>query len=316
MASGNPAAFDRRIAVFETPPGAGAKRIDAGALIRNLGHTGVVLLRGFQEDLDTFEAFTRRFCSHFYPTASRSGFRLGEGDGFSTTTPPQNILLLAHSEGAFRPFQWPDVGFFHCIESPVAAGGETTLFDGREFYRRLPAALIEDFTRKGITYESRWPRERWQAEFRIREPGDMRDIAPRLPDLEYRFEGDEMLFRCHGNAIRHLPGCGPVFVNAVLGHLSRITHPGYADSPVYCVPTNRVLFGDGEEIPDSVINTLIDIQDEICLEFSWRDNDLLILDNLRYLHGRRPTVEDCERRIAVRFGYLGPESRLRRRPVT
>ena len=135
----------------------------------------------------------------------------------------------------------------------------------------------------------------------------MAKLAPALPRLEYQFEGDEMLVRCRGTAIAQNSNGEQVFVNALLGHIPRITHPGYVNSRVFCKPTNQIFFGDGEVISDEHINLMLDIQDEISLDYSWNLNDLLIIDNGCYMHGRRNTVLDCERRISVRFGYLRPD---------
>ncbi|MEJ8569172.1 TauD/TfdA family dioxygenase [Elongatibacter sediminis] len=73
--------------------------------------------------------------------------------------------------------------------------------------------------------------------------------------------------------------------------------------------SNRVFFGDGEEIGTSVINALIDSQDKIALAYRWQAGDLLILDNKRFMHGRLRSETDCERQIRSRFGQLLPELR-------
>ena len=308
--------FNGRVSVLEIPPDQAGVQTDPAAVMQGLRQSGLVLLRNFEAGLEDFEAFTRRFCSLFHHTASRSAYRHGEGDGYTTWTPPQNFSLPSHSEGTFRPFKPPDIGFFHCITPPSQQGGETMLVDGREFYRRLPTGLAEYFMQHGIIYESRWERQRWQVEFDIGEPGEMLKLAPQLPGLEYQFEGDEMIVRCHRAAIQELPDGECIFVNALLGHLPRVTHPGYAGAAVFCKPSNRVFFGDGEAIPDRVINLLLDIQDEICLDYRWRHNDLLIIDNNLFMHGKRSTAAECERLIAVRFGHLQPEFSAGHQPVS
>lgn len=301
---GNKLEYGGRILVLETPPGQVSGQIDPAAVMQLLLRSGLVLVRNYKADQSAFEALTHQFCDSFHHTAGRNTFRRKKGDGYSTWTPPFNFSLLSHAEGAFRPFKSPDVGFFHCVQPPTEPGGETMLVNGQEFYRRLPVQLREKFLQHGIIYESRWDRERWQVEFNIRESSEMTKLGPRLPRLEYRFEGDEMLCRCRGTAIQQYPDGKHVFVNALLGHLPHMTHPAYVDSRVFCKPSNRVFFGDGEPISDEQINLLLDIQDEICLDYPWNANDLLIIDNGLYMHGRRKTVADCERRISVRFGFL------------
>jgi len=293
--------------VLEVSPGQASGQIDPQTLVKLLDQTGLVLVRNFEADQPAFEALTQQLCGSFHHTAGRYSYRQDEGDSYTTWTSPINFSLLSHAEGAFRPYKSPDIGFFHCSQPSTVPGGETFFVDGREFYQRLPGDLRDKFLQHGIIYESLWERQRWQVEFDINEPSDMVELAPRLPRLEYRFEGDEMLVRCRGTAIQQYPDGERVFVNALLGHLSRTTHPAYAEAKVLCKDTNGIYFGDGELITDDQVNLLLDIQDEISLDYAWHRNDLLVVDNGLYMHGRRHTVADCERRISVRFGHLRPQ---------
>ena len=79
----------------------------------------------------------------------------------------------------------------------------------------------------------------------------------------------------------------PAVSNGLLAHLPHVSHPRWQGSNAYSKGTNRVFFGDREEIAEDVIHRLIDIQDEIALNHAWMDNDLLVLDNTRVMHGRR-----------------------------
>ena len=99
-------------------------------------------------------------------------------------------------------------------------------------------------------------------------------------------------------------GGAPAFSNGLLAHLPHVSHPRWQGLNAYSKSTNRVFFGDGEEIPEAVIHRLIDIQDEIALNHAWMDNDLLVLDNTRVMHGRRKADGEGERIIRSRFGWI------------
>lgn len=94
-----------------------------------------------------------------------------------------------------------------------------------------------------------------------------------------------------------------VFSNGLLTHLDKINHPRYKNLPVYILDTNKIYFNDGEKISYECINKLIDIYDEIKYEHYWQDNDLLFVDNKRFMHGRTMKTYDTDERIIYsRFG--------------
>ena len=278
-------------------------------LLARVEESGALLLRGFHWDQQAFETFTRSICKRFYRIASRE--RLAEGadsDGFTARAPEFNITLLAHSEATYRPFTEPDYAFFGCVTAPLEAGGEGLIVDGRAFYARLPTTLKDRFESQGVIFESQWPAERWLAEFEVSSREALGDFHSRYPHVDWKFEGDIMHYRCRRAAIHPDRAGQPVFCNAILAHLPEVPHPGYRDARAYALETNQVRFGDGEVLSQSVINTLIDIQDEVAYEHRLADNDVMVLDNSRVMHGRRPLARDCPRVLLTRFGYLEAQS--------
>lgn len=101
----------------------------------------------------------------------------------------------------------------------------------------------------------------------------------------------------------------PKFINGLLTHLPKITHPRYA-SRTYCKLTNKMHWGLGGEIEEASINSLIDAHDAVLNKHRWQDYDLLVLDNHRLLHGREPMVDDGVRIIFSRFGYWKSEATI------
>lgn len=282
-----------------------ASAADIAAVQAALKNPGAALVRGEHFDLGAFEAFTRHFCDRFHISATRYQLRQGKGDNFSTEVYRNNYTLFAHSEGTYKPYPGsPEACFFMCVTPPSARGGETTLFDGVEFYKRLPAPIRERFEKSGVTYEMYWEKERWQHEFEMEDVPVLEALLKTLPAVRYSFHGEDVHLYYTTQAItRDLRGHN-VFAPALLAHLPRITHPHYQDKAAYCKPSNRVHFGDGEEIPDSVINQLIDIHDAIMYPHAWQAGDIVVLDNTRWMHGRTMTERDCERVLVSRFGWF------------
>jgi alpha-ketoglutarate-dependent taurine dioxygenase len=187
----------------------------------------------------------------------------------------------------------------------MAKGGETTLVDGVHFLKAMPGHLLEQFIQSDIIYEMDWQPERWKPEFQVASLRELEKLLSEQQDLEYEFRGENLALRYTTSAINRTRSGQPAFANALLAHLPRITHPAYQHNKVYTKSSNHVYFENGEEISDELINTLIDIQDKLMYLHEWRSFDLLVIDNTRFMHGRRMTTEDCERVLLSRFGSPG-----------
>lgn len=264
----------------------------------------MVLLRGFEAELEAFESFTRQFCERFHRVAARDRLRDHAGDGLTARAPEVNFTLLAHSEGTFQPFKAPDLAFFYCLVAPQSSGGEAMVVDGRLFLEKLPAPLRSRFEAQGAIFEAYWEPARWTAELGIEDSNGLSELAGRYPELDCMFEGENLRFRCRHSVIQRDGQGQPVFSNAILAHLPAVRHSAYLDARVYTKETNRVYFGDGEELSDEVVNLLIDIQDEVAHAHRLQPFDLLVIDNTRVMHGRRPMAQDCPRILLTRFGHL------------
>jgi len=286
-------------------------QVDTQQVIAALKEHGAVLLRGISSTLDEFQLFTGSLCEDFHQVGTRRAIAEPQSDGHTSEVPLKNFNLFAHSEGTYRPFPPPpELCFFNCVRPPSAAGGETLLVDGVRFLDKLPAELRQRFTRQGIIYQATWDTERWQTEFQVDSLEQLDPLLLTHPQCSYHMQGNEMTVRCQVPAIQQSLGGLSAFANGLLAHLPAITHPRWQDRHAYSKPSNHVYFGDGGEISDVVINSLIDIQDEIALTHRWQADDLLILDNKRVMHGRLMTEGDCERRIRSRFGQLKREFKV------
>lgn len=269
----------------------------------SLNRCGVVLLRGGNFDLAGFEALTARFCDQFHHVGARYAMRRGQGDGFTTGVPLKNFILFGHSEGHYRPaFFLPDICFFMCIVPPSVAGGETTLVDGVELLRMLPAELCRRLEDVGVIYEFSWEPTRWQAEFGVTNKEELHTFLAGFSNARYTLSGDILHMFYSAPAIARTRDGSSAFANGILAHLPEVNHPRYAGLPVHAKSSNRVYFGDGELMNNEIVNILIDAHDRLIYRHRWQFNDVLIVDNTRYMHGREMTAEPCERVLISRFG--------------
>ncbi|MEM9809939.1 MAG: TauD/TfdA family dioxygenase, partial [Pseudomonadota bacterium] len=62
----------------------------------------------------------------------------------------------------------------------------------------------------------------------------------------------------------------------------------------------QALWGDGEQIPDETIDRVVEVLRKHTQVIEWTDDDVVLIDNLRFLHGRQ--TFDGERKVTVAMG--------------
>ena len=268
-----------------------------------------LVIRGFKQDLKAFEQFTNTICQSFHRIAIRASLADHSGDGYSTEVFKENYILLGHSESTYRPFPAPpQVCIFKCIVAPAERGGETTCIDGRAMFEAMDRSLANRLEQQGVVYEVLWEPPRWRCEFGVESVPDLCKVLSASAQVKYTISSEGALHAFFKiPAIRQFKDGSRAFINGILAHLDRMPHPRYANLPVYTNPLNRVYFGDGTPLSDEDIINMIDAHDEVAMRHRWCADDILILDNHRYMHGREMTAAPCKRELLSRFGMLRPE---------
>jgi alpha-ketoglutarate-dependent taurine dioxygenase len=273
-------------------------------IAREIRESGIVLIHSENCSLDNFENFTQIFCSKFHHVSKRHHLKNESGDGYSTKTSQKNLILLGHSEGAYKPYQLqPNLCFFMCIKPPEALGGETTVLDGVEMMNLIPEKLKSKLLILGIIYECEWEKDRWKIEFGVKTERSLLKLLKQLNILDFKLEKEKLYFKLQRQAVNKTLNGQLAFANGLLTHLPSINHNFYKDKPIYTNPSNKVYWGNNEEISEGEINSLIDIHDKVVLKHKWEKGQILMIDNMRFMHGRLATEIDCERVIVSRFGW-------------
>jgi len=266
---------------------------------------GVILIRGVDFNENQFESFTRIFCDEFCRISSRVCLSNIKGDGLTTHTFGDNFFLFSHSEAAYAPYpKTPDIGFLMCTLAPSVSGGETTLVDGVAFLNAMSHHLRERFENEKITYEFLWEPDRWKAQFKVSLEKELLDLLSTLDTVEFTLKNGVLHMFYTTSAITKMMDGSYAFSNGVLAHLPYIDHPFYQDKKVYFKDSNRVYWESGELLSKDIVNQLISIQDILKYKHRWQDNDVLIFNNLRYMHGRETVQGVCDRKLLSRFGYV------------
>jgi alpha-ketoglutarate-dependent taurine dioxygenase len=252
---------------------------------------GAVLLRGFEVDLSEFRDLTQSLCF---------GSVFNESPGRVVIDREQNIQTVnlgyepfpQHPELSREPWK-PDICFFWCIKSP-SKGGETTVCDGVEIVRRLPPAVKNAFSRRRLRYQQ--PATAAEIAFWLgsHEP-DAATIANPPVHCPYSF------VRNNGEIHRYFL-------------MPALHKPMFSDEPAF---GNFLFFGryfnrqrifptfeNGESVPDDLLAEVKAVSDQVESPVAWQPGDIVILDNTRFMHGRRAILDLKERHIATYFGYV------------
>jgi len=252
---------------------------------------GALLLRGFATELTSFRGFARQFCLGATFNESRGRQMLDEAHNIQSVNRGVAPFPL-HPELSREPWR-PDVCFFGCLNPPRAEGA-TTICDGVEIVRQLPADVRAAFEGRRLLYLQPAVPEELERWLGTSNPDDDCLAAPPA-DCPYSF------WRAHGQILRG-------FTRPALHRPMFTEEPAFGNFLLfarYLLGLNTFpLFEDGSQVPGALVAAVKGVSDRLTAPIAWQRGDLLMLDNSRFMHGRTGVRDAEERLIATYFGYL------------
>jgi alpha-ketoglutarate-dependent taurine dioxygenase len=263
-----------------------------GPLLKN----GVLLLRGLpmlgskklEKVLTTL--FGAPLLQYNYPSTPRTQIR---GHIYTSTEYPSTEAIPLHNENAYTR-RWPMQIAFYCIK-PADSGGETPIADSRKVYDSVPERIRHCFAERELLYVRNYGEIDlpWQAVFKTDDHNEVEAFCDRN-EIEYEWRNKNRLHtRQRVAAVRAHPMTQEWlwFNQAHLFHISALGADARSTlASLYgeeSLPRN-VYYGDGGDIDVEDLDMIRSAYDRHMITFQWREGDLLILDNMRYAHGRLP----------------------------
>lgn len=263
---------------------------------------GAVLLRGFAPiTVDEFESIATVVGGPPQPYENRSTpRRTVKGNILTSTEYPASELIPIHNENSYST-SWPRHILFLCMQ-PASSGGATPIADSSRVYASISPSTRGVFESKGVMYLRNYGDLglSWQETFQTQRKEDVEAYC-RRHDMQFEWIGSGLRTRQVLPATRaHSVTGAPLWFNQA--HLFHVSSLGCVAKQLLeiCEPQRlprHALFGDGSEIPESLLDEIRAVYDSHAVPVSWARNDLLILDNMWWGHGRHAFVGP--RRVVV-----------------
>jgi alpha-ketoglutarate-dependent taurine dioxygenase len=278
--------------------------------IANKLHThGGILFRGF--NLKTPQDFERVAAGIYTELFSEYGDlpREGVGGKIYTSTPyPEDKRILYHNESSHMN-RWATRISFFCV---IAAkeGGCSPVVDSRKVYQGLDPAIRKEFEEKGVMYVRNFSDGldvSWQHFFQTDDRSVVEETCRKQGFICEWVGKDDLRVKQRCRAVLRHPVTGEMsFFNQVQLHHVHCLDPAVRDSLLSIFKREdlprHVYYGDGSEISDAVMDHVGEIYEKHAVRFTWREGDMVSLDNMLAAHARDSFVGP--RKIVVALGDL------------
>ena len=265
-------------------------------ILKKSANHGAILFRGFPIYNDTdFELFIDAFDidNLSYDDTFSNAIRKNRTDRvFTANEAPPSVQIFLHHELA-QTIKFPSHLFFFCEQAPMY-GGQTTmcrsdiLFEHLE--RELPEFIIS-CEQLGVRYANVMPFEEdsgsgqgrsWKNTLGVNDQSSAEKI---LNDIGYEWEwkkdGSLRVITSVLPSVRLLQNKRKIFFNQLIA-----AYCGWKDDRNN--PRQTIFYGDGSEISPQIMSAVSNIADNLTFSLDWQKGDIVFINNLLVLHGRKP----------------------------
>lgn len=275
-----------------------------------LSEYGAILWRNFYlKSILEFEQLLQEIWGDLLDYTYRSTPRSQvQGKIHTSTEYPAHQTIPLHNEMAYS-CSWPTKIAFFCQKAAIE-GGETPIADSSKLLKRLSPEIVNQFEKKKVLYVRNYGEGldlTWQNVFQT-EQKTLVEAYCRQQGIHWEWkEGDRLKTWqvCQATAVHPQTGDKIWFNQAHLFHISSL-EPNIRDLFLSeyqreDLPRNAY-YGDGTAIDDQIIAEINHCYQQETIMFPWQSGDILLLDNMRFSHGRMPYVG--QRKVVVGMAQL------------
>lgn len=278
-----------------------------------LAQHGAVLIRGlrvisagqFGKFLTTI--FDSELLNYEYRSTPRKSLK---NNVYTATEYHADKVIQQHNENAYSN-SWPRYLGFTCT-LPSDSGGATPICDSRTIYSSIPEELRNKFEEKGVMYVRNYsdidlP---WQEVFNTQSKESVEQYC-KDNGIEFEWRTTGLHTRQTNNAIVTHPESGEKiwFNQAHLFHHSNLGSE-FSDELLNVIDESvlprNAYYGDGSSIDETDLALIRGLYEQHQFKFDWQKNDILLLDNMMFSHGRESFTG--KRQVLVGMTKLETES--------
>ncbi|HKV94720.1 MAG TPA: TauD/TfdA family dioxygenase [Candidatus Angelobacter sp.] len=217
-----------------------------------------------------------------------------QGNIYTSTEYPPQYRIFMHNENSYS-LTWPLKIMFFCVTAPTE-GGETPIADVRRVLTKIPEEIRARFAQDG------WMLVRnfgtgyglsWQTAFQTEDRSQVNRYCE-ANGIEFEWLSEERLrVRQRRPAIARHPVTGEAvwFNHAAFYHTSTLNPEVLSEMRSELAEEDlpfNTYYGDGTAIEPEALDIIRRAYESETILFTWRENDLLLLDNMLAAHGRSP----------------------------
>jgi len=296
--------------------GENIRKLDYDTIVKLFEKNGVILFRSFDIKPEEIIELTDLYTEHYAHDALRRANRMGQKLVRTVDYDSHDALLRAnrviqkeihkvdavkkkdedwkvdydnyeemslHSEGSYAP-DYPEIIWFYCNEFSTNGKGCTTLCDGIKLWDNLSYETKNFFLLNPIRYKLKIP----VAEKKIGK-GTKKWL------LNYQGAGDGLLDLSNGllniTQIRFA-----VHPSRLPNKMCFSNHILYRDTDPHILEWGTI---DGRKIPQNILDDVKEKSKKLTYDLDWKKNDFVMLDNKRFIHGRRAFKRGDKRDIMI-----------------
>lgn len=281
--------------LVQTQTGAKLADLERDLVVRLFKEHGALLFRGFAPSMEEFEDFTKRFADQFLFSPSHAP-KYGRPETHAAAEGNEGIPL--HTERAWAPAK-PDIIYFYCLR-PADQGGETILCDAVRLLQSLPddcKARLQDLK---LHFRLHIPKD---ALGRVMAGGQKSPLDRLRPGqtVSANMDGEvaiiDYIFPCIGTTKYQQQDA---LADYPFPYLTPVENGGIRHETI------SLALEGGAQFPADLFEQLQGAAKACTFGVQWEAQDLLMVDNTWYMHGRPPfPLSDGEvrRELATRLCY-------------
>jgi len=243
---------------------------------------GVILFRGFNLKPETITNFTDLYTEKYSRDAYRRKNRFDVKNIHDVDL--GNDAHTLHSEGSYSP-ALPEIIWFYC-NIPPKQGGETILCDGMKLWISLSLETKVFFQAEPLRFDVEVP-----IGIKKKGKGKQNWISNTLGTSGHiDWEEGKIVFTQLQYAVQPTRfGNSLSFSNHLLAELGKDPQ----------LRNKSMIMSNGEKIPKDYLEEIKIQSEKFTYNHIWLKNDLLMIDNKRFMHGRRSFKSNSKRDIVI-----------------